>query len=1445
MFESSTQPAYIILLRELKKLIAIYPKEQHHHKEAFPVPDEICDATFHGLGYTHQHDTGPDSCSCSRLAPPYADTFSWIFQETKFNSWLTESELTTCWIRGKPGSGKSTLTKYLVHSLERRFLDERSAIILHYFFDGRQHHLDHATTRLLVSLLQQVSLKSINTYTSNNEQEIQSLKLNWPDGFRTYRELLRQHLSRKLQSRSQVFLFVDGLDECSRDEFTDVIDLCKSLGKGEQPFSVKFFVTSREGFVPFGHEHTTFDLDSENRHSASTFIQHELTHFPLLRNDWQDIQVLLNWIQGQTEYNFLWMLLILLLLNLMSKGDGQVPDQLVNLPKTLEGTSKMLGAELYERYDDMLQSIPNGAQTLSWVALAIRPISSLEMETALSWIRCAAISETTAVSKKPTRSLDLAKRLSQSTGGMLRIFYSCRGSTIRVVHESVRDPLLQSRMKELSVPLSEISRGRSMVHLEMARTCLKYMLSNVATVRTADEFPSTILAQYPFLEYATSCWAAHAKAANSGSISDEEFLRYFPWPTDAEMNLVGLASSIIHLNFNGTKEKYSTFLHYAAYCGLDKPLRAAMSRRGQDRYMPNVDMRTCSGRTALHIAASMGHWPVVNYLLSQGANVHAKDTVYGNSILHWAALSPMSEGKVQSLEYLIQVSADINDNSNGMAPLALAVAYGDSDVVSALLSAGAHPDGMDRHRGLTALSLAIVHKQIAAISHLLDANACLEYGDIKTGLTPLEMAIATRQHDVVFMLLKKGAGLCLPKLQTARQDQGLNNQKGMDRMWLDRMLILFRDFARSAFVECPVQSSKPQDTRANQNSKATQHSSSSTSRKRTTRDEPYQHEEEGDDDEDHSKRPRHSSNLPEDEPDDDIYYHCPYYNRNKGRFGSTCRKAIFRRGRLHHILEHLKKVHYKSICGKCKEAFPSETRLKEHFKRNESCHWNETRNYEDGYDQEQYNELHSRKRGSEKTLGADGFLECICRILFKDYDASRDLPNKSRAVDIPQHLQGFETFIRQDLRNNSSLRQGIREAIGKTDEALETKIMMAIHELPGSFSERYLQQGNEVPAPASSGSGPLQPKVVEQMSTQTAAHTESSSEGERHPDIDASQPSLDTPRCDPRQPLLHSTSQIGSHAPSSIDPYSPQSVLTSHRVSSTYPHFAQTQTPLPNPNLPQSQHPAYSPWPRQPPPVYSTGQVYTATNNMTPRNPWNSSARMMGDNFISPNQNPNPMVVNTFSTPNQHPLPMMGNNFGNANQNPNPTMVHTFGTPTQHPFSVMGNTFSNANQNPNPRMVHTFCTPNNHPHPMMGNTFSSSNQHPVPIPFDFYTPTNGFGHMMGSVGPGGFDTLNAIRNQHTSTQSSYSASNMASELGISHTSATSQYQAEASDSGELDALQIDLYNAGLSELGPFPPGEPLNSASSPFSLDEEGDQENVEPYHPEHYFEQGRGSRTK
>lgn len=1245
-------------------------------------------------------------------------------------SWLTERDSNKLWIRGAPGSGKSTLTKFLVQNLEQRFFDERSTIVIHYFFDGSRHHLDHATTRLLVSLLQQVSAKHTNAYASSPQQKIHPPKLDWPDGFRTSREFLRQHLSRKLQSRSQVFLLVDGLDECSRDEVADVIDMCKSLGEGDRSSSMKLLFSSRPWPVPFGQEHAMVDLDFENRQSASTFIRHELVNFMSIKNRWQDIRFLLDEIQTKAEYNFLWLSFTLSLLNLMSKGDTKPSDQLISLPPTLEGTYKILTKELSERYDDMLRSIPNAAQMLSWLALAIRPLSLLELETALSWIQYIALPETVAESRVATQSLDIAKplgiaeRLSESTGGMLRIIYAHRGLEVRLIHESVKDFLLQRRMKELHVPPADISRGRSTVHLEMARTCLRYMLFNVSTVQTTEEFPSTILAQYPFLEYATSSWAAHAKAANSGSISDEEFLRYFPWPTDPEMRLVGLASSIVRVSFGGSQETCSTFLHYAAYRGLDKPLRAFLRPdRREEAKVPDIDKPTSFGRTPLHIAASMGHWSVVNYLLAQGADVKAKDAVYGNSILHWVALSPTSEGKVQSLEYLIQAYVDINDNSNGMAPLALAVAYGDTQVISALLDAGAHPNGMDHHRGLTALSLAIVHKHVAAVSQLLNANACPDHGDIRTGLTPLELAIATRQQEVVFMLLEKGARVCSSTLRFASQGRGADNQD--DRMWLDRMLLLFRDFAGSRFVECPAESCNSQRGCPNQSNEETRRSPSRNRRKRTSRDDSDQHDEDEDNDDDHSKRRRHIGHPPDDEAEDNVPYCCPYYARNQRKF-SKCSKRRWKRGSLHHILEHLKENHFISLCGRCKIVFSTDEQLKNHQEQQSSCPLNETRNYEDGYDIRQHNRLHDRKRGSEKRLGPDAFWNRICQILFEDQHEADEVPNISRALDTNRQFQDFENFMRRGIRASPWLRQRIRETIGRTDEAMEDRILSSVCEVPGSFSERWRRQREHKPSLS---------KEMEKTSAEPAAHMEPASE--RYPDPHVSQSNLSTPTYDFQQIPLASTTTTSNRGPLFLtDTCLPQSPPP--RVSSTYPSVAQTRQLFPflwDVQTPQQQALAYpiQSWVAQP--SYKAGQPYPGSNNMPYSDPWAGHNPVMSD-------------------------------------------------------------------------------------------FSSPNQHFNPLPIEGYVPNHATGQNIGGNRQGRFDMWNAIRNQQTSTQSSYAVSNMASNLGRSHTSATSQSQPDAFESDGLEAFR-GLSDAGFSELGRFPLAGSLNLPPS-FGLGEDGDQEGEE-----------------
>jgi adenylylsulfate kinase-like enzyme len=45
-------------------------------------------------------------------------TCVWLSEHPKYRQWLTQSGATPLWIKGKPGSGKTTLKTYLVHEFQ-------------------------------------------------------------------------------------------------------------------------------------------------------------------------------------------------------------------------------------------------------------------------------------------------------------------------------------------------------------------------------------------------------------------------------------------------------------------------------------------------------------------------------------------------------------------------------------------------------------------------------------------------------------------------------------------------------------------------------------------------------------------------------------------------------------------------------------------------------------------------------------------------------------------------------------------------------------------------------------------------------------------------------------------------------------------------------------------------------------------------------------------------------------------------------------------------------------------------------------------------------------------------------------------------------------------------------------------------------------------------------
>lgn len=92
------------------------------------------------------------------------------------------------------------------------------------------------------------------------------------------------------------------------------------------------------------------------------------------------------------------------------------------------------------------------------------------------------------------------------------------------------------------------------------------------------------------------------------------------------------------------------------------------------------------GRTALMIAAQVGHTDVISVLLKNKADVNAKTNVNGQTAL----ISAISGGHTDVVSLLIENGADVNaEDNDGWTASMFAAQNGHTEVVSVLLKNGA------------------------------------------------------------------------------------------------------------------------------------------------------------------------------------------------------------------------------------------------------------------------------------------------------------------------------------------------------------------------------------------------------------------------------------------------------------------------------------------------------------------------------------------------------------------------------------------------------------------------------------------------------------------------------------------------------------------------------------------------------------------------------------
>ncbi|MDX2226681.1 MAG: ankyrin repeat domain-containing protein [Verrucomicrobiae bacterium] len=177
------------------------------------------------------------------------------------------------------------------------------------------------------------------------------------------------------------------------------------------------------------------------------------------------------------------------------------------------------------------------------------------------------------------------------------------------------------------------------------------------------------------------------------------------------------------------------------------------------------------GLSPLFWAVSLGHREISETLIRLGADVNFVSPHDGRTALIVAA----SNNAVELIHTLLSNKADIEaKDRQGRTALLWAIATSNTNSAYALMQRGANRNAVNPEDGLTALGLA-VHKNLSGIiGPLLDSGADPLIKD-KQGLTPVEIAFHLGRFEIMEMILRKSTKTyvdhpenLLPLLEAAR-----------------------------------------------------------------------------------------------------------------------------------------------------------------------------------------------------------------------------------------------------------------------------------------------------------------------------------------------------------------------------------------------------------------------------------------------------------------------------------------------------------------------------------------------------------------------------------------------------------------------------------------------------------------------------------------------------
>jgi ankyrin repeat protein/Cdc6-like AAA superfamily ATPase len=507
----------------------------------------------------------------------YATTCQWIFKEEAFLKWrdpaFRETNRGIFWIKGKPGSGKSTLMKCVLEHIRR---EQGACTTASFFFNARGGTLEKTVEGCYRTLLHQLLEQVPGLLTSIRIPIIFEKGQSLP--VEVLQSILREAML--LQKQDPLVLIIDALDECLEKDIRDMVRFLENLTATSHLNGVTLWVclASRHypGITTRFCESLIVEAAYDHTRDIREYVQGHLNVEPTAHRS-----LLSNQLVRRSEGVFLWAILVVRNINeAFDHGatQGQLQDFISEVPDDL---NLLIGSIIASRASDK-HLLPSLLWLLSGRWMTLKSLSygiKLGAGALTSPLRDSNASDKAA----------MVRFIVNVSGGLVEIADKEEddedraneedGHGLQFIHESVRQHILTGGLASLDSRLSSnVAPTSHVILLEWCQTYFELPLplgtefpveqhtSKVAWGKLVgksadrDTIRRRVFQAFPFLHYVCSSMLYHMAAAFAGKLYDLDHLYDFPLQDWIDMTNVTMiegayyvpSTSLLHLLLEDT-----------------------------------------------------------------------------------------------------------------------------------------------------------------------------------------------------------------------------------------------------------------------------------------------------------------------------------------------------------------------------------------------------------------------------------------------------------------------------------------------------------------------------------------------------------------------------------------------------------------------------------------------------------------------------------------------------------------------------------------------------------------------------------------------------------------------------------------------------------------------------------------------------------------------------